>query len=573
MDADLQATIDRHEEKEAAEMIPLVFAMWSSTMDAQSGLQTASTPLFNFNFTTARVYTSMLSNLARNVCPVLHEHAQAVQFLEALLARDSVRSSTRGKWWEALAHMVHNNIGDDKMKREEAALAVCIRAIRDRAVRGAYLMSIRRRLERIAPRLYERQMEAALLLVGTPKSSQKRKRKSKEADASGQWQAPKGSAKLRRQGWEDVMIPADIRHRLVDLTIKTWTTTTVFGKKRPDGLTGYKSRWFPPDNFEPLPTFLDEEEEEEEDLSLDEKEEKGEEEEEEDLELPSKPIIHRQVSLYHRSFSSWSTLLADPNESAGKAVEKKIKRSKRQMAEENAGLLTVEGVVLDHYRQEGWVGLHLENALIPHLFTLLFYDILFPTEESEGQHMVFQTRCQMAPLDLTTSTFWSAREEVLHHRLEEIRALSRSALAERLLAKDAQLREKHVRAVGLHWQSLPRAVMEQVSHCLEPKSVAGVCEAMGHAWGEWAGGLPDLALWRLPKENASAKTEKEEEGTERVTSIDHAVPAEKRPLGQLRLIEVKGPGDTLSEKQRCWLDLLCSLGWDVEVCHVRDQPE
>eukprot|EP00966_Prymnesium_polylepis_P021191 487565-Prymnesium_polylepis.2 len=40
--------------------------------------------------------------------------------------------------------------------------------------------------------------------------------------------------------------------------------------------------------------------------------------------------------------------------------------------------------------------------------------------------------------------------------------------------------------------------------------------------------------------------------------------------GPLRatLVEVKGPGDKLSEKQQAWIDVLLRSGAEVEVCHV-----
>ena len=36
----------------------------------------------------------------------------------------------------------------------------------------------------------------------------------------------------------------------------------------------------------------------------------------------------------------------------------------------------------------------------------------------------------------------------------------------------------------------------------------------------------------------------------------------------LKIIEVKGPGDRLSEKQMIWIDILLQMGLDVSVCHV-----
>ena len=39
-------------------------------------------------------------------------------------------------------------------------------------------------------------------------------------------------------------------------------------------------------------------------------------------------------------------------------------------------------------------------------------------------------------------------------------------------------------------------------------------------------------------------------------------------FSQRQIAEVKGPGDKLSTKQQIWLDVLQSLGANVEVCYV-----
>ena len=46
-----------------------------------------------------------------------------------------------------------------------------------------------------------------------------------------------------------------------------------------------------------------------------------------------------------------------------------------------------------------------------------------------------------------------------------------------------------------------------------------------------------------------------------------AVPQDASPP-RARLVEVKGPGDRLSDRQRVWIDVLLRHGADVAVCHV-----
>ena len=74
-------------------------------------------------------------------------------------------------------------------------------------------------------------------------------------------------------------------------------------------------------------------------------------------------------------------------------------------------------------------------------------------------------------------------------------------------------------------------------HCLPPASLAAVMERMVRDHRATRSGLPDLTVW-CPRS------------------------------GQLRCVEVKGPGDRLSTKQILWIRFLNSAGIQTEVCHV-----
>ncbi len=39
---------------------------------------------------------------------------------------------------------------------------------------------------------------------------------------------------------------------------------------------------------------------------------------------------------------------------------------------------------------------------------------------------------------------------------------------------------------------------------------------------------------------------------------------------EARFVEVKGPRDRLSDKQRAWLAMLSDAGLDVDVCYVKE---
>lgn len=54
------------------------------------------------------------------------------------------------------------------------------------------------------------------------------------------------------------------------------------------------------------------------------------------------------------------------------------------------------------------------------------------------------------------------------------------------------------------------------------------------------GGLPDLFLWNLERE-------------------------------ECKLAEVKGPNDRLSDRQRAWIGVLTEIGFKVEVFKIQDK--
>jgi Fanconi-associated nuclease 1 len=67
--------------------------------------------------------------------------------------------------------------------------------------------------------------------------------------------------------------------------------------------------------------------------------------------------------------------------------------------------------------------------------------------------------------------------------------------------------------------------------------MASICERLARNYRHWRSGFPDLILW---------------------SDTD------------VIFVEVKGPGDTLSFKQKVWLDFLISIGLKAEVCLVQD---
>ena len=82
--------------------------------------------------------------------------------------------------------------------------------------------------------------------------------------------------------------------------------------------------------------------------------------------------------------------------------------------------------------------------------------------------------------------------------------------------------------------------LRQLVLCFDPLSLASVMERMIRDHRSTRSGLPDLTTW-------------------------------SPGVREVRMIEVKGPGDKLSTKQILWIQFLNSVGIPTQVCHVLSQ--
>ncbi|KAK7469871.1 hypothetical protein BaRGS_00036091 [Batillaria attramentaria] len=196
-------------------------------------------------------------------------------------------------------------------------------------------------------------------------------------------------------------------------------------------------------------------------------------------------------------------------------------------------LCNVEQVVLDHYNVSGYPqGVHAEGSILSTLFILYFWDVLF-MDVADVFHSPYQTH----PLDFNTDAFYQHRKECIDARLAEIEKSSEEELQKMM----AETWETHysVLCAGVNWERF--ASIDQIKgliSCVGGRVLAGILGRYAVQPRHTRGGFPDLTLW-----NTDTK--------------------------QLKICEVKGPGDRLSHKQMLWLDHLLKLGVDAEVCHVK----
>ncbi|PWN52977.1 hypothetical protein IE53DRAFT_366747 [Violaceomyces palustris] len=186
----------------------------------------------------------------------------------------------------------------------------------------------------------------------------------------------------------------------------------------------------------------------------------------------------------------------------------------------------VEELCLQHFAEQGFRGYHCEGGVLTMLFALLMWDVLFLPVEG-----AFETPYQMAPLDLGTDAFCIARASEIRDRLWLIEETGGLDL---IKATDERERPKKTWAVGCRWDEYGAEDLLEIAECMGGRSLSVICQMLCEEWEHCTGGMPDLCIWRYK---------------------DRTV----------RFVEVKGPGDRLSETQKVWIDILLRAGVDVQV--------
>ncbi|OQR82790.1 hypothetical protein ACHHYP_15530 [Achlya hypogyna] len=247
----------------------------------------------------------------------------------------------------------------------------------------------------------------------------------------------------------------------------------------------------------------------------------------------------------------------------GRPLNRAMGEKSRFIGYDDAGC-SVEELVLQHYKREGWHGSHREGAEMRMLFGLVLWDVIFlPLPH------VFQTPFQDRPLDLDiryARHFVSARQAHITEALEEIAALDAAALGERV----GVLYSKHegVGGFGMQWR-IPKAYLQLIAAGIGGANLA----ALLRLWACDTSGMPDLIVVRVP----SADTPGVFEPLEHLCSPrdDEAPEAMEVPRAflsrsQTQLVEVKGPRDKLSDTQLVWLDRFRKANIVAGVCYVKE---
>ena len=198
--------------------------------------------------------------------------------------------------------------------------------------------------------------------------------------------------------------------------------------------------------------------------------------------------------------------------------------------------ISVEQVALTHcIKKLGFTdGKHAETSTLTTLFGLLFWDIIFEDKQVKN---VFVDRFQTRPLDLMSDFFYTNRKELIDSRLDLLDNSPIDIICE--LIASTWNTNQNTECSMVSW-GLFSSVEQLLSlvRCFTSKQLTSLCRYFCTSYRYCRSGGPDLVVW-------STKT------------------------NQCKFVEVKGPGDRLSQTQMVWLDFLISNSIDCEVMHVK----
>ncbi|XP_034951589.1 fanconi-associated nuclease 1-like [Chelonus insularis] len=202
------------------------------------------------------------------------------------------------------------------------------------------------------------------------------------------------------------------------------------------------------------------------------------------------------------------------------------------IGENNTEYLSVEMLAAKHYQYNGFSrNIHCEGKLPVTLFSCFFWNELY-TIPVPG---AFVCPYQIAPLDLFGSQFFANRQEQLNARIASAEDMDIEDFSNFLSVNYMMSKE---------YMSLTYSLVElcdefkDIIKCLGKKAVIGICKLVASNYCQWSSGFPDLFVW----DTSDLKC---------------------------KIVEVKGPGDTLSIKQKLWIKHLLEFGVDTEVCYVK----
>jgi hypothetical protein len=226
--------------------------------------------------------------------------------------------------------------------------------------------------------------------------------------------------------------------------------------------------------------------------------------------------------------------------------------------------ISVESLCLQYYNCAaggGWRGWHCEGGAVQALFALLMWEHGLFASGPDGPPCAFLTPYQDGPLDLDCpGAFYAARKGAIHARLTQLAACTGADL---IATVGAAWRAHYGQvARGLRWAAQPLQLLQLLAVGLGGPALACLCDALCMDHKHLTGGMPDLLMWRVAVPCGG--------GADALPLSHPDLVLPPRAVVEVRLVEVKGPRDVLSEKQHLWLRVLLAARIHAGVCKVTE---
>ncbi|KAJ3130173.1 hypothetical protein HK098_005420 [Nowakowskiella sp. JEL0407] len=144
-------------------------------------------------------------------------------------------------------------------------------------------------------------------------------------------------------------------------------------------------------------------------------------------------------------------------------------------------------------------------------------------------------RRDAAPLDLGTEFFFDSRSKEIESRLDEIESGGFTQIITRI---DDTHRPLNTFCTGVNWKRFEKQDILEISECMGGSALSNICRLFAQTYWAHRGGVPDLCIWKYEEK-------------------------------KVKLVEVKGDTDRLSENQKVWMDFLAVFNIDVEEFQVK----
>lgn len=196
----------------------------------------------------------------------------------------------------------------------------------------------------------------------------------------------------------------------------------------------------------------------------------------------------------------------------------------------NLTKLRVEIAAKEYVESAGGHCFYTENSLIPGLFGLVFWDVIFA--DIDGG---FVNAFQRGPIDLFTNDFRENRKTLIDKRLWELE--HSSEIKEKMMAT---YHSKYgISNYFVHWNILTEALVEMAVNRIPRQHLAAMFQRMIFDLANNRSGFPDLVYFPSRDENKD-----------------------------YQFIEVKGPGDKLQANQKRWIRFFSQQGIPFRLLNV-----